>query len=287
MEIKKKNLFKFSIVAIIIVFAINIGIISASKNVVKQKEDAALETSRPANISLTIITDRLCIDCANITPIIDAVKKTNVKITKEEAFEFGSQEGKDLIKELEIKKLPTFILKGELNKNADVAKILSQIGEIKNDIFKFNYFMAPYLDLVSGLTKGKVTVSFINDKTCTECYDTNPFKKILANNLGMINPAIVTLDKNDKVAQALIKKYKMESIPAFVITGETSEYPNLTGVFLQIGSLEKDGAYVLRDIKKVNPSLIYRDLAIGKIVKPEAAQTPAVTPSPAVSPAAK
>lgn len=283
----KNNLFKIFLIVFALIFAINIGIISASKDAVKQKEDAVLEANRPANISLIIINDHLCIDCANITPIIDAVKKTNLKITKEEAFEFDSPEGKDIIKGLEIKKLPTFILKGELNKNADVAKLLSQIGEIKDSVFKFNYFFAPYMDLASNSVKGKVIVTFINDKTCTECYDANPFKQILANNLGMANPSVVTLDKSDSEAQSLIKKYKIESVPMFVIIGETSEYPNLTGIFLQIGSLEKDGAYVLRDIKKVNPNLIYRDLANGKIVKPEVPQAPAVTPSPTGSPAAK
>jgi len=188
---------------------------------------------------------------------------------------------------LEIKKLPTFVIKGELNKNADAAKLLSRIGMIKNGVFVFNYFLAPYFDLVSNSIKGNVTVTFISDKTCKECYDINPFKQILANNLGMINPTIIILDKSDIAAQSLIRKYKMESIPAFVISGEVSEYPGLTGIWFQIGTLEKDGNYVLRDIKKVNPNLVYRNLATGKIIKPEAPQAPAASPSPTGSPAAK
>lgn len=287
MENKKNNLLKIILAAFLLVFSINIGIITASKQAVKQKEDADLEANRPANIDLIIINDHLCIDCANITPIIDAVKKTNLKINKEEAFEFDSQEGKDLIKELEIKKLPTFILKGELNKNADVAKLLSQIGEIKNDKFLFNYAIAPYWDVASSSVKGKVTVTFITDKSCTECYDVNPFKQIFANNLGMNNPAIVFLDKSDREAQSLIKRYKIQLVPTFVMVGELSEYPNLVGIWLEIGTREKDGVYVLRDIKKVNPNLIYRDLATGKIIKPEALQAPASTPLPNSSSTAK
>lgn len=285
MENKKNNLLKVLIIAIILVFAINIGIILASKKAVKDKAAAALEAKRPANVSLTIIKDSSCGDCADVSPIINAIKKTNLIVAKEETLEASSQEAKKLISELEIKKLPSFIIKGELNKNEDVTQLLSRIGEIKNDTFKFNYAVAPYLDLASNSVKGKVAVTFINDKSCKECYDTSPFRQILANNLGMINPTIVTLDRYDLAVQSLIRKYKIESIPTLVLTGEISEYPNLAGIWLQIGTLEKDGAYVLREIKKVNPNLVYRDLKTGKIIKPVIA-TPVPSPSikPSVSP---
>lgn len=279
----KNNFLKIFIVAIIIVFSINIGIISASKNALKQKEDAALELKRSANISILMINDPLCSDCADIAFIISAVKKTNVKIIKEESFAAGSAEAKDLINKFGIQKLPSFVITGEVNKNEDVKKIFSQIGEIKDDAFKFNYFIAPYLDLASNSVKGKVAVTYINDKTCKECYDTAPFKQILSANLGMTNPAVVVLDKSDKAAQSLITKYKIKSVPTLVLTGDVSDYPSLIGVWLQIGTLEKDGTWVLRDIKKVNPNLIYRDLATGKIIKP-VFQTPTPAASSAPSP---
>lgn len=281
---EKTNVFKILLVIFVLIFAINISMIMASKNAVKQKEDLALELTRPADISLAIIKDISCVDCADITPIINAVKKTNVKVAKEETFDSGSQEGKNLIREFGLTKLPAFIARGELDKNADVKKLLSQIGEIKNGAFKFTYNVAPYFDLASNSVKGKVVVNFISDKSCAECYDISPFKQILAANLGMVNPAIVNLDKSDKAAQDLIKKYKIGEIPAFVITGEISAYPGLAGVWLDVGSLEKDGAYVLRNIKKVNPGLVYRDLVTGKVIKPDTAQAPAVSPVPTGSP---
>lgn len=270
MENKKAKLFKIMLIVFVPVFLVNISMIITSKDAVKQKTDADLETKRPANIDIIIIKDSSCADCADIAPIVSAIKQTNSKIIKEQTLEAASPEAKDLISRFEIKKIPTFIITGELNKNADLAKLLSQIGENKNDAFVFNYAIAPYLDLSSNTVKGKVTVTFIGDKSCTECYDTSPFKQILANNLGMLNPSVIALDRSNIAAQKLINKYKMKAVPAFVITGEISEYPNLAGIWLAIGTREKDGAYVLRDIKKVNPNLIYRDLATGKIIKPEA-----------------
>lgn len=284
---EKNNLLKIFIIAIIIIFAINIGIITASKKTVKQKVDAALETKRPANISIEIIKDSTCADCADINPILNAVRGTNIKIAKEETFEAASPEAKNLINELEIKKLPTFIIKGEINKNEDVAKLLSRIGEIKSGIFKFNYMVGPYTDLASNTVKGRAFLTFINDKSCKECYDASPFKQILANNFGMFNPATVSLDKSEKAAGDLIRKYKIEAAPMFILTGEVSEYPRLIGAWFQIGTVEKDSAYVLRNIKNINPNLIYRDLKTGKIIKPEAAQAPLASPVPTGSPEAK
>lgn len=80
---------KIFLAAFILVFAINIGIITATQNNLKEKTGAALEAARPANISLIIIKDSSCADCADISPIVGAVKKTNVKITKEETFSAG------------------------------------------------------------------------------------------------------------------------------------------------------------------------------------------------------
>lgn len=287
MENKKNNLLKIFIIAIIVVFSINIGIIEASKKSVKQKADAAMEEKRPANVSIIMIKNSSCGDCADIGPILEAVKKTNINIAKEETFDSASQEAKNLIDELAIKKLPTFIIKGEIEKNDDVRNLLNQIGEIKNDTFKFNYAAAPYWDLASNSIKGKVTVTFISDKICKDCYDINPFKQILAGNLGMLNPSIIALDRGDKAAQNMIYKYNIISVPTLVLSGDVSEYQKLTGIWLEIGTLEKDGSYVLRDIKKVNPNLIYRDLKTGKIIKPEAPNVPATSPSPSAAPSAK
>jgi hypothetical protein len=269
------NLYKIFIIAIVAVFVINVGIILADKNAAKEKIDSALELNRPANVSLTVIKDSSCTDCADILPFVSAIKNTNVKIIKEETFEAGSAEAKDLINKFGIQKLPSFVITGEINKNEGVKKLLSQIGLIKDDTFKLTYFIAPYLDLASNEVRGKVTATFITDKTCTECYDINPFKQILSSSVGMTKPNVVTLDRGDKDAQVLINRYKIQSVPVFILTGEVSDYPSLTGVWLQIGTLEKDGAWVLRDIKKVNPSLVYRDLTTGQIIKPEAPESTA------------
>ena len=91
MEFNKNNLFKIILIVFVVVFAINIGIITASKKTVKQKVDAAIEVKRPAELKLTMIKDSSCSDCADITLIIDAIKKTNVQIINEETFDVASQ----------------------------------------------------------------------------------------------------------------------------------------------------------------------------------------------------
>lgn len=282
-DLKKITLLNLFTAAGIIIFAVNIGIIITNKNIVGQKVKAAEELKRPASINLKIVKDSSCADCADLQFIIDAIKKTNVRVEREESFEASSTEGKKLIQDFEIKKLPAFMIDGEVNKNEDVKALLGQIGEIKENVFKLNYPVAPYVDVASNSVKGRVQLVLIADKTCAECYDVNVHKSILAR-LGVSKLSLEkTLDKSSAEGWALIAKYKIKSIPAFVLTGEVGEYAGIAQVWPKVGTIEKDGAYVFREITQLG-AVSYRDLITGKIIKP-ATTSPAPVSSPA--PAAK
>lgn len=281
-KIKTMELNSFLFMAMSLIVLINIAIILQSTVAVTKKVKAAEEAARPANVSLTIIKDSSCADCADITPLINAIKNTNIKITEEKSIESSSEEGKKITQEMGFKRIPTFVIKGELNKNEDVKKILGQVGEINGDTFKLNYKFTPYIDAALGSVKGKVDLTFITDASCAECYDVTEFTKVLPGGAGVVKYGLSKLDKKDKAAQDLINKYKIGALPSFVLTGETSEYPGLAGIWLQIGAIEKDGTYVLKDITKLNPKLAYRDLKTGKIINSVPAATPPfATPIPA------
>lgn len=268
-KISKILSLNFFIIVLVVVFAGNIAMIELSKKDLAQKVKAAEEIKRPADIEIIAVKNSACAECFDLNPFIDAIKSTNVKVAKEETFEASGEAGKKIIQEMSIKKLPAFIIKGEINKNDDVRNLLLKVGEIKNDNFSFSVPAAPYFDLASNSVKGKVVLTLITDSDCKECYDVNGFKQVLANSAGVLKPEVITIDKKEKSAQDILQKYKMKSLPAFILTGEVSEYPAIKGIWLQVGTLEMDGAYVLREIPKVNPGLVYRDLETGNIIKPE------------------
>lgn len=265
------------------IFLINIGVIFQTKSVVAQKSKIAEEINRPANIAFTIINDSSCADCASLDPYLNDIKaQQTIKVTKEEIIDAKSEEGKKLIKDLDIKKIPTFIAKGELSKFDSLLSTWNTIGKIDNDTFiftkpAFKFPIIPYIDIASGQIKGRVNLTMISDKSCKECQDATIYKNILIR-FGMIGFAQEkNLDKEDAEGKDLIKKYNIGAIPTIILTGEVSEYEALAKTWSQAGTIEKDGAYVFRELKATG--LTYSDLKTGKIINP-ATPTPVPAPKP-------
>lgn len=280
---KKIGLKNFLWLALGMIFLINIAVILQNKSIVAGKKAAADELAMPANISIAIIKDSSCADCAELTNYIDAIKKQNVKIIKEETLEAKSADAQNLIKNSEIKKLPAFIVKGELEKIDSLKNLLTSFGQINKDTFKFTGFVAPYLDLASNQIKGQIGLTLFSDKSCAECQNAQIYKNILAR-FGLLKffPEKV-LDRSDADAKKLIQKYKISALPTFILTGQVSEYENLAKTWSQVGTIEKNNAYVFRELKATG--LVYSDLKTGKVIKPEAAtSTPAPSPSPKSTP---
>lgn len=287
-SIKLKN---FLWLALGMIFLINIAVISQNKSIVAGKKAVADEIARPANISITIIKDSSCTDCAELTNYIDAVKKQNVKVISEEVldtFKATPEQAAKISKlrdEFNIQKIPTFTITGELTKSDGLKNLLSAMGEIKNNTFKFTLPVAPYVDYSrSGHIAGIVELTLISDKSCAECQNAQIYKQILARfDLLKFSPE-TDLDRSDTEAKTLIKKYKITALPTFILSGEVSEYASLVNTWAQVGTVEKDGAYVFRELKVTG--LTYSDLKTGKIVKP-GTTTPAPAPSPSPKPTPK
>ena len=120
-----------------VLLLINIYLASAGYSAVKLKAAEVKEANRPAEISLMII-DSGCKDCFDVEALVTQVKDKNVKILDEKRVEKNSEEAKTLIEDYNIKKLPTVIVSGELDK-------FSMTGfETVNDKQVFMNILSPY-----------------------------------------------------------------------------------------------------------------------------------------------
>lgn len=234
------------------------------------------EKNRPALLHLTLITDKSCTDCFNLKPVIDFIKKENVKIDSETSVDSSSDEGKKLITKFGIKKLPTFTVQGEVKKNTNLNQFFSKAGEIAtgdiaDDTFVFRQVGGPYVDTASGKVKGRINLVLLTDITCTECYDVTQHETILKQ-FGM-EPATKVLDVKSAAGSALASKYGIKLVPTFVLSGDVKEYPSFTApsVWPQVGIVAKDGAYVFT--KGVPLMGVYKDLTTNKVIKPAPAST--------------
>ncbi len=268
----KNNLNNYLWAAIGVVLLVNIVVLFQSTAVAKDKVAASLESVRPANISFISIKDSSCADCAGLEPYTNTFRKKNVNITSERTVEAGSDEGKKLIADFGITRIPTLLIQGELAKSADLAKLLSFIGKIERDTFVLTVPdasapLAPYIDLATGRVKGRVGLILISDKSCKECPNAEVFRQAVAG-AGVINPENKgVLDVADAEGARLVSKYKITAVPTFVLTGEVGEYTALVKEWPKLGTIEKDGAYVFRELN-IFQGLVYFDLKKNEVVKP-------------------
>ena len=257
--------FLLAVFAIIFISAMTTIFFSLKTNALTNKKMAeTTEAKRPANLDLVIITDANCKDCFNLNPILDNLKKENVKINFTQTIDSAGEEGKQLIAKLGIKKLPTFLVKGELHKNAVLAKFFSSTGEIVDGTFVFRQVGGPYLDTNTGKISGMVSVVMIIDSTCVECYDVTQHELILKQ-FGM-QPASKVVDSKSALGVSLVNAYKIKMIPAFILTGDVNAYPDFKAVWPQVGIVANDGAYVFT--KGVPFMGVYKNLTTNKIITP-------------------
>lgn len=248
--------------------------LTRANSLVGDKIAAEKEAKRPSNLEAIIIKDKNCLDCFDVAPLLANLEKVNVKLTSTRSIDMAEEEAKGLIAKYSLEKLPTVILRGELQRNADLKNILSQGGDVTDDTFILRKIGGPYVAPATGEVKGRIELTLIGDATCSNCYDVRQHQAILSQ-FGL-NPEAKSLDVSMPEAKTLMKKYQISLVPTFVLTGQVSEYPTLTNIWPQVGVV-KDKAYVFTT--GVSSMGVYKDLKTGKIVDPLAAQKPSASSS--------
>lgn len=224
------------------------------KNIANAKEEA-----RAANIKLTKITTPNCVDCFSIDTAVSTLKKQNVSVGEEKAVTSDSSEGQSLIKQFGIKRLPTYIVTGEVTKKT-IEGFVKNNGEIKNNTFVFTKATPVFVDATTKKEMGKVTATIITDPTCTQCID--PKLTVEAYKKAGVK---ITEEKeiawNSAEGQALITQYKVTKLPTFIFSKDIDLYDEVKTNWTRIGTVESDKTYIARNL-----FLPYRDVEKGQIL---------------------
>lgn len=237
------------------------GALFATKTLsqINKKIQAAKEEARPANIKVTKITVPNCTSCFSVNDAVSALKKQNVLVSQERIVAFDSAEGLSLIKQFNIKRVPTYVATGEVNKN-NIGGFIKSNGEVKNNTFIFSRVTPVFVDPQTKKEMGKVTAAILTDPACTQCID----PKLTIEAYKQAGVKIVEEKEvawNSAEGQQIINQYKITKIPNFILSSEISLYENIKTSWPQLGTVEKDGAYVVRNL-----ILPYRDLEKSQIV---------------------
>ena len=233
--------------------------------ILAKKLDQIKEAARPAELEIVILQDENCPDCFDVSPVVQAIKKTNVKINSEKVVQLSSAEGKELVQKYKITIAPSLIVSGELAKEASLREIWSQLGEVKDNTFVLRQAGAPYVLASSGEIKGRVQTTLLADRNCGECYDVTLHETVLKR-FGISKANSKVVDINIGEGAELRKKYNIKLVPTLILEGDVEAYKALTQIWAQVGTVENDGVYILREgVKQMGT---YKDLTTGKIVKP-------------------
>lgn len=244
---KEKRRKKFDVETIFIGITIILGIILVInillaynlKNDLQKSAEEIKEKLKPAKIELTIIKNSKCSDCFDISTILSHIKSANLNITKQNSVEFNSEEGKSIIKKYNIKKIPTIVITGEID------KVSVQGLEKAQNALLLASINPPYTNALNGEIEGKVILYNLKDPACQKCNDLAPL-------VGQIKSAGVRISEEKIIAPSsnegkeLTKKYRIDFAPTIILSKDAAAYDIMQKAWPQIGTKESDGSYVLR-----------------------------------------
>lgn len=226
---------------------------SINKNIAEAKEN-----QRPANVKIVKITAPRCSDCFNIDDVVNAFKKQNVSVGEEKALSYDSSEAKSLIQSLGIKKVPTYVVTGEVKKKS-LEDFVKSGGEIKNDTFVFTKVPPVFLDVDTGKKVGMVQATILVDYSCSRCPNPKAIVDQLKN-LGVKIASQKEISWDSASGQQIINQYKITEVPTFLLSPDADFYDVVKNNWKQIGTVESDKTYVMRNVFPP-----YRDLQKNQI----------------------
>ncbi len=154
------------IILIVTLAATVIGALVSTKILVAVNKNisAAKEAARPANVRIIKITTPNCQDCFNVDTAVNDFKKQNVKVEEEKTLTFDSPEASASIKEFAIKRVPAYIVSGEVSKN-NLEGFVKNNGEIKDGQFVFTKVTPVFIDTETKQEVGKVIAIVLSELT--------------------------------------------------------------------------------------------------------------------------
>ncbi len=238
-------------VVLIIIAIFNLTQLSSVGTVFEQKLDEAKIAAVPAQVLLVTITNPACKDCFDIAPIVDSLKKANINVTNEENIAWNSEAAKNFIEKYGIKKIPTIMLFGEVDK-VNIKNL-----ERKENALIFTDLTPPYTNAQSGEVLGKVEVTIIEEPSCKKCMGFSVVMDSLKQSGVFVTKSEIITASEEK-AKELISKFNLSKLPTAIITDNVEMYP-IAEKIKPLANTNYAGYYVLES------SAPYVELKTGQV----------------------
>ncbi len=249
-EKNDSKIFSVLLVALLIIFVLNISSTSVANVILNEKAELIKEANKPIKIELSIID---CEGCSDIELIVDSIKKQNVEVINEEVLDVN--DAQDLILKYNIQKLPSVLISGEV----DSEKVDFKNFRLSDDVLVLDKVNAPFLDLSTNILNGKVIIKEIIDSSCEDCSSLGFFVDSLAQS-GILIEDWKKIEYDSAEAKKLISQFNLDKVPTVLISNDINYYEGLEEMLTQAG-VEKNGYYIIP-----SPIPPYRDLSKNEIV---------------------
>ena len=218
-------------------------------------------------VSLKLLADPTCDKCDKLGAILAQIGFAGIKIAEQKNVSINSDEGKFLISKYKLDFVPTLILSEDAGEYSIIQQAWPRIGTKEKDAYVLRTVYPPFINLTTGKLRGLVNIIYLNDTSCTECYDVSIHKLILTSpqSFAISFGKEEVIDLSSSKGKELIQKYGIEKVPTVILSYEAGVYPSSAGLN-QLFSIEKDNSYVFRKPDVVGA---YKDLTTNAIVKPQ------------------
>lgn len=252
-------------------FALNSKTLFAMDKSVSTQKRQTEEAKKPATVEVTAIVAPTCAACNSLASFMTTMTSNpNVRVVTSNSVDYASPEGAALVKQYNLARVPTLVIRGQVEKLLVALPGLKGYGQTIGDTLVGTNIVAPYVDIASGKVRGEFLATYVTEKQCATCYDPTVNRQSLLR-LGLKPTTEKTIDRNDANGQKLVKQYKLASTPTLVLSGDLTAYSGFDTIWKQVGTIESDGAYVFRNDKALMGT--YYDLATKKPVAPKTAAT--------------
>lgn len=217
-------------------------------------------------VSVTLIKDKTCNECANLSSVVDQLEQVGVAVSEEQTLDVSEEDAQELISKYNITAVPTILMNEEALAYDIISQVWNAVGSVEDDnTLVLRQATPPYKDLQTGKTRGVVNVKFVVDETCDLCYNASLHEIILAQNFGMTIGEREFVDVNSFEGKRLVRKYNISLVPTIVLSEEAQVYPAVGQVWDQIGTQEEDGSFVFRQINKLSGAT-YKNLETKEVL---------------------
>lgn len=211
-----------------------------------------------------------CEECMDMQEILDAFTLQGVMFSKVTKLGQSDAAASKLIADNNIKRLPALLYSDDISAYPEVLLAMEQGGFVKSNDLHLYESTVPFYDVEERKVKGFVSVTYLNDATCTECYDVTIHKQILER-FGMVIGTEKTIDISSSEGKSLVAQHSLTSIPSVIVSGDIELYEGFDQVWGTVGTVE-NGNYVFRNNGVFLPQFSYKNLTTGEIVKGEIAE---------------